>query len=381
VTRVLFSSAIGEGHLNPMLPLADAFVRAGHDVAVAAEPAHSTRLAARGLEHLATPLTFGEREAQAEALRRRLRDVPRAQWRRVVYPHLFGEIEAPLKLPVLRDAIASWRPDLLVHDSADLAAPIAAAGAGVETVHPSFGCAIPLDVVQAAANATAHLWPGEPEPLCGLYRGVYLDLAPPSLQPHGVPGATRVQPLRPEPVAATTDERAPEWLDRLPERPVVYVTLGTLHNDPAVFRVLLDAFAPLDCNVAVTVGRNNDPLELAPLPANAIVERYVSQSLLLPRCDVVVSHGGSGSTLAALAHALPMLLCPRGADQFDNADACVAAGVARALAPEELTTASARAALETLLSKDSYRARSAVVADEIAAMPSADEAAAVLLAG
>jgi UDP:flavonoid glycosyltransferase YjiC (YdhE family) len=76
-----------------------------------------------------------------------------------------------------------------------------------------------------------------------------------------------------------------------------------------------------------------------------------------------------------------MLLCPRGADQFDNADACVAAGVARALAPEELTTASARAALETLLSKDSYRARSAVVADEIAAMPSADEAAAVLLAG
>ncbi|HSV66149.1 MAG TPA: hypothetical protein VLJ59_09630 [Mycobacteriales bacterium] len=33
------------------------------------------------------------------------------------------------------------------------------------------------------------------------------------------------------------------------------------------------------------------------------VERYVPQSVVLPRCSVVVSHGGSGSVIGALAMA------------------------------------------------------------------------------
>lgn len=380
MTRVLFSCAVGEGHLNPMLPLACAFVRAGHTVAVAAEAAHGRRLEARGLEHLPMPLTNVERNARAAGLRARLHEIPPAERRSVMYPHLFGEIEAPLKLPPLREAVAAWRPSLVVHDSADLAAPIAAAELGLPSVHHSFGCAIPLDAVEAAARVTEHLWPFEAEPLCGLYRGTYLDIAPPSLQPHGTPGATRVQPLRPEPVAATGDETPPAWLERLPDRPVVYVTLGTQHNELDVFRTLLDGLADIDCTVVVTVGGGNDPSELAPLPANAIVERYVSQSLLLSRCDVVVCHAGSGSLLAALAHGLPLLLCPRGADQFDNADASVDAGVALALAPAELSAETARAALETLLADDAYRARATAVAREIAAMPPADDVVPLLLA-
>ena len=60
-----------------------------------------------------------------------------------------------------------------------------------------------------------------------------------------------------------------------------------------------------------------------------IVERYVPQADVLPLCDVAVGHGGSGSTLGALAHGLPMLLLPHGADQFENAQACAALGVAR----------------------------------------------------
>ena len=50
-------------------------------------------------------------------------------------------------------------------------------------------------------------------------------------------------------------------------------------------------------------------------PAHVRAERFVPQSEELPHCDLVISHGGSGSVLGALAHGLPQLLLPLGADQ------------------------------------------------------------------
>jgi MGT family glycosyltransferase len=149
----------------------------------------------------------------------------------------------------------------------------------------------------------------------------------------------------------------------------VYVTLGTVHNVLPVFRLLLEAFATVDCNVIATIGRNNDPADLAPIPANARVERYISQALLLPHASVVVSHGGSGSTLAALAYGLPILFVPQGADQFENAAQVQALGAGTRLDPNELTVEAARSALELLLCDVSYRANAQKVAAEIAAMP------------
>jgi len=66
-------------------------------------------------------------------------------------------------------------------------------------------------------------------------------------------------------------------------------------------------------------------------PANVQIERYVPQKHLLPHCQLVVSHGGSDSVLGALAHGLPMVLLPIGADQPLNAVRCHALGVARVL--------------------------------------------------
>jgi MGT family glycosyltransferase len=214
-----------------------------------------------------------------------------------------------------------------------------------------------------------------PEALGGAFRGTYVDLAPPSLAGGTAAPARRVEPLRPIPVAPPVDETPPTWLDQLPERPTVAVTLGTVWNAPAVFRLLLDALEPLDVNVVATVGRNVDPEALAPHPPNARVERYVSQALLLPRVHAVVSHGGSGSMLATLAHGLPMLLVPLGADQFDNAERCVEAGLARRLLPDQLDVDSARAAVAAMLEDDDARERAGRAAAEIAEMPGPGEVA------
>jgi MGT family glycosyltransferase len=163
----------------------------------------------------------------------------------------------------------------------------------------------------------------------------------------------------------------PAWESRLDGgRPTVYVTLGTVFNDLSLFRIVLDALADLDCNVLATIGRNNDPGALDPIPENAIVEQYVRQADVLPFCDVAVGHGGSGSTLAALAHALPMLLLPQAADQFENAAACAAGSAAICLRPDAVTTDDVRAAVRSLLDEAAPRAVTESVAREIAAMPS-----------
>jgi MGT family glycosyltransferase len=147
------------------------------------------------------------------------------------------------------------------------------------------------------------------------------------------------------------------------------------------FRVLLTGLAELDCDVLATVGRDLDPASLGPIPANARVEQFVPQAEILPSCRAVVCHGGSGSTLGALSHGLPLLLVPRGADQFDNAAACAAAGVARVLLPPEVTPERVAGDAAAVLGDPALAARAREIAAEIAAMPDPSAVAARLLAG
>jgi MGT family glycosyltransferase len=160
-------------------------------------------------------------------------------------------------------------------------------------------------------------------------------------------------------------------------RPLAYVTLGTIFNVPELYRPLLDGLGALGGRVAalVTVGRTVDADALGVIPARVRVEQYVPQARVLPSCDVVVNHGGSGTTFGALAHGLPMLLVPKGADQFDNAARCAQAGAAIVLPPDEVTAVAVRDALTRLLEQASFRASAKHIAAEIAAMPSPAEAA------
>ena len=77
--------------------------------------------------------------------------------------------------------------------------------------------------------------------------------------------------------------------------------------------------------------------ELGRLPANVTVRTWVDQADLLPHVDVVVHHGGSGTTLGALTVGVPQLVLPQGADQFANAEALCAAGAALRLLPGDVT--------------------------------------------
>ena len=70
----------------------------------------------------------------------------------------------------------------------------------------------------------------------------------------------------------------------------------------------------------------------------------------------MICHGGSGTTLGALAQGLPLVLVPQGADQFDNAARCVASGVAVVIGPGELSADAVRRALRQVLDDPSFAA-------------------------
>ncbi|MFE4652268.1 glycosyltransferase [Streptomyces sp. NPDC056707] len=64
---------------------------------------------------------------------------------------------------------------------------------------------------------------------------------------------------------------------------------------------MLAGFQELPANVVVTIGACVAPTGIEPLPDHIRVEQFISQELLLPKRDPVVSHGGSGSLMGAFA--------------------------------------------------------------------------------
>jgi UDP:flavonoid glycosyltransferase YjiC (YdhE family) len=159
----------------------------------------------------------------------------------------------------------------------------------------------------------------------------------------------------------------------------VYVTLGTMYGGATpVFAEVLRGLASAPIQVVVTVGADQDPRALDGIAENARIERYLPHDDLLPACSGVVHHGGSGTMFCALAHGLPQVVLPQGADNYVNAHVVANAGLGVALRPADLTADAIRDAVDTVLHNSSFGTAAALVADEIAAMPSHAEFAASL---
>jgi MGT family glycosyltransferase len=151
------------------------------------------------------------------------------------------------------------------------------------------------------------------------------------------------------------------------------VTLGTVFPTESgdLFARVLDGLGRLPVDVVATIGPRLDRAVLGTIPDNVRVERYVPQHEVLPTVDVVVCHGGSGTTVAALASGLPVVLLPIGADQPDNAAQCERLGVGRALHPVTASAAEIAEAVRAMLDDDDARERVAAFAAEARSLPPA----------
>ena len=358
-----------------MLPLARALAEAGHDVAIASGEPVVGEAEAEGFAAFRVGLAIDSAEPLARHVRDLAASLPPSQVRAFVFTELFVRVELEPRASDLFEVVEQWAPHVVVHDVAEFAAPLVATMVGIPYVEHSYGPAIENHVIRAAGDASAPFWSSHglaPHPLGGLYRYLYLDVCPPSLQvPEPVTGAVQgIRTVETQPSAT----RLP-WLDALRGLPIIYITLGTVYNrNLGVFGALLDGLRDEALNVVVTVGKQNDPAALGPQASNIHVHRYIPQELLLPHCTAVVTHGGAGSLLGALAFGLPLLIVPQGADHFYNADRAIAAGAAVQLMPDRLTADSAREAVRVLLHDDTFRDAARRIKNELDAMPDAQQA-------
>jgi UDP-glucoronosyl and UDP-glucosyl transferase len=376
--RVLVSSVPAPGHLLPLLPLCRALVDAGDDVLVVG-PASTVRAA--NAVGLATIERGGEMAEWFAALAARTRGEPGnglAPERVIGYfvPRLFGEVGAEEMIDVLLDAIDEFRPDVIYYDTMNVAAPLAASCQGLLGVHHSISLLPEPGLLDSCADAISPLWCAfdqRPAARCGLFDGMTLSTWPASIDILGdcYDGVQRIG-TRPRP--PSFGDELERWFGGA-DLPLVYATLGTTTNgDVAVLRAVVDAIVDQPINVVVTVGTNNDPAALGLIPKNAHIEQFIPQARLLPHCALVVSHGGSGTVLGALAHGLPQLIIPQGADQFVNGQCIARHGLGRCESSPHIGPDDIRTHVVDLLGGVDGLHSVRAVRDELAAAPGVEHA-------
>ncbi|MEO6063201.1 MAG: glycosyltransferase [Thermoflexales bacterium] len=368
--RILFTFIGGSGHFLPLVPVARATATAGHVLAFGCGPSMRATVEAAGFPVF--PLGTG---AAATAARLPLRPLDAAR-EDEEFLERFVRLAASARANDMLALCGPWRPDLIVCDEADFGSMLAAERLGLPhatVLVMAAGSFVRAEVIGEALNALRAAQALPPDPgLEILYRHLALSPFPPSFRDPAVPLPATAHAFR-----AT---QKPAVSTRPPGPPIVYFTLGTVFNIESgdLFARALAGLRELPIRVVATVGEGIDPAEFGPQPANVRIERYIAQELILPECSLVVSHGGSGSVLGALAHGLPMVLIPMGADQPLNAARCEQLNVGRTLDPIAATPASVLEAVSAVLADPCYRRAAEIFRDEIAGLPGPDHAVRLL---
>jgi UDP:flavonoid glycosyltransferase YjiC (YdhE family) len=377
--KVLLASTSGLGHVNPMIPLAQAFKRRGDDVLWATAPDAHAVITAAGVRTVAAGLPQRARTAEYHERYPEGRELSYQEFPAHFFPRAFGEIAVPAMLDQLRGVADDWSPDMMLHEVGEFATPIVADARRIPHVAVGFGARLRPERLEAVGERVETYWRAaglEPRSRAGAYEHLYLDIYPPCLDPGFGDDIAEVQPLRPAAIEEPATGDAVGWLEREVDRPLVYVTFGTVFNAPSQsFRAAVGAVVDFDGRALVTVGPGADTAAFDPLPVDVRVEQYVPQHVVLAHASIVVSHAGSGTFLATLSRGIPQICLPQAADQFANATAGANAGAAIQIAPQDATLEAVASALSALSSDDRYTDAARRVAAEIAAMPDADAVA------
>ncbi|MGE3590544.1 MAG: glycosyltransferase [Ilumatobacteraceae bacterium] len=164
------------------------------------------------------------------------------------------------------------------------------------------------------------------------------------------------------PVVRGTSSRASE--------PAVLLSLST-YAYPGMQKVwqrVLDAVDGLDARVVATTGPRVEPGELR-APRGVELHRWLDHTTILPEVTTVVCHGGHGTTVAALAHGVPVIAIPLdpSGDQPFLGDSLESLGAGRRLS-KRAKPAAIRTAIESLMVDGPHRRAAAQLGESISSL-------------
>ncbi|EWC61606.1 Zeaxanthin glucosyl transferase [Actinokineospora spheciospongiae] len=381
MSRLLLVVPPFTGHVSPLVGVAAELGARGHEVVWAGDPDLLRRM---------LPDSAVVRPCRSHP------DVPRpAASGFAAFKHLWDHVFVPLTeamAPGVERAIADTAPDLVVADQQAFAGAFAAERAGlpwVTSASTSAELTDPLALVPAVAERVAGQLAdlrarfGDPAATTDPRFSPLLLLAftsPALAGPVGNPGGGAItfagQVPRP-------DVPAPDFpWDRLDDRPLVLVSLGTVSAD-AGDRFLRECAAALAERPGLQAVVVDPGGALADPPPNVLALPHVPQQAVLDRAaatgGAVLCHGGHNTVCEALARGLPLVVAPIRDDQPVVAEQVVATGSGVRVRFARAGAGHLGKALDGILAEPRYRANAQAVAESLRAAGGARTAADALL--
>jgi len=368
MARILWLNWDGGGNLPPSLGIARALTARGHEIAFAGRPEMVPRVVAVGFRAIELTQAYAQLDSYPAGSPLR---------------QLACYLTAPATSAQVKSVVAAEAPDLMLIDGMFPAALAAAPEFGLPTavichtffrrLHQEWREQMGRLIGMREAAGFPPL-PGLDELWLACDRIIVTSLAeldtgtgdPPANLRHVGPvieDESRAQPAAlPWPAEDQT--------------PLVLVSFSTVleQRRPVHFQRSLDALADLPVHVVATLGGIVEPGDLD-IPGNAVVLNYAAHGPIMARASLVVTHGGHGTAMRALAHGLPMVLMPALAhDQPGVAAAVEEWGAGRAL-PAEASVGAIREAATEILGNKSFRAGAARIRALLAPVNGAANAA------
>ncbi|MGN6258417.1 MAG: glycosyltransferase [Solirubrobacterales bacterium] len=171
----------------------------------------------------------------------------------------------------------------------------------------------------------------------------------------------RARPLGPSwhNLQASVRATDPAW--EVPERlrdgegPLLYLSLGSLGSaDVELMEKLVAELAEAPCRVVVSKGPQHTEFDLA---ENMEGAEFLPQTEILPKVDLVITHGGNNTVTESLYFGKPMVVLPIFWDQHDNAKRLDETGFGVRLDTYRHSCEELTGAIERLLADEELAAR------------------------
>ncbi len=179
------------------------------------------------------------------------------------------------------------------------------------------------------------------------------------------------------------DGDLPDWIDRLPDdQPLIWVYSGNPRYGPnpsiadsiIVIRASVRSLADEQVQVVLTTGHQPLPEEFSGnLPLNFHFTDYVPGFAMAKRADLIIHHGGHGTSLTGLSAGTPAIVIPTYSERESNARRIALLGAGEFVLPTEgannekqISFASFKEKVFKVLNNPSYAQASGRVAENMA---------------
>lgn len=376
--RILWFCIPAHGHTNPTLEVVRELVRRGHAIRYYSFEEFREKIEDTGACYVSCDAYLTPLDRESEKRMRRVSTTEMSVRSFEITARMDG---------MLTGEIASFRPDLIVSDSACFWGKLAAMKHGLPMVCSTTTFAFNRDsarYMKSSFRETADILLGLPRVMRAMQAlrplGYTVKSPLDIVQNKNDTDTVVYTSERFQPCAESFDKAHYRFVGpsvkavapvRKQGRPLVYVSLGTvINNRPDFYRHCIEAVRGENLELLISCGRAFDRASLGVLPENVTVKDYVNQMKVLARASLFLTHCGMNSASEGLYMGVPELLFPLTGEQRAVARRVEEMGAGRLLTEKEASDpGSLRTAIACALADETLRVNSWRMREDFLACP------------